>query len=74
MNIRELYEDAGLTAEEIAAIPLFIEGEGEFFESKAYEKLYEYFAFVSCEMPYGVAKARTECPDEWILNYLEVHA
>ena len=71
MNIRELYEDAGLTTEEISAIPLFIEGEGEFFESKAYEKLYEYFAFESCEMPYGTAKARDGDPEEWIMDKLE---
>ena len=32
--------------------------------------LYDYFAFVVCEMPYEVAKARTDDPDTWILNHL----
>jgi hypothetical protein len=53
-------------------MPSYIEGEDEFYGSEAYGKLYEYFAFESCEMPYGVAKARTECPDDWILEHLEV--
>ena len=72
--LSEIYEAAGLSEDDRARMPAYIEGEDEFYDSKAYGKLYEYFAFESCEMPYGVAKARTETPDEWILEYLESHA
>ncbi|MEC7116170.1 MAG: hypothetical protein VXW76_06350 [Actinomycetota bacterium] len=66
-----IYREAKLTPEEIAQMSGFIEGKGEFYLSTAYEKLFEYFAFESGEMPYLVAKARTETPDEWILERLE---
>lgn len=72
MALTEIYNAAGLTEDDRSRMPSYIEGEDEFYGSEAYGKLYEYFAFESCEMPYGVAKARTECPDEWILEYLEV--
>ena len=42
-----------------------------FIGSPAYEKLFDYFAFETSEMPYGVAKARTGDPDLWILDKLE---
>jgi hypothetical protein len=29
------------------------------------------YAYYASDMPYGVAKARTGDPDEWILNRLE---
>ena len=74
MALTEIYDAAGLTEDDRSRMPSYIEGEDEFYGSEAYGKLYEYFAFESCEMPYGVAKARTECPDEWILEYLEVRA
>lgn len=35
-----------------------------------YEELYEYY-LNSGQMPYGVAKARTGDPDQWILEQLE---
>ena len=70
----EIYTNAGLNQEEIAEMPYCLDGDLDFFETSAYEKLYEYFAFETCEMPYGVAKARTETPDEWILQYLERYA
>ena len=75
MKVNEIYEEAGLTAEEVDAKPGCIhdtDGSVDFYDSSAYEKLYEYFAFEACEMPYGVAKARTGTPDEWILEKLEV--
>jgi len=54
-------------------MPYYIEGnlDDDFFDSTAYEKLYEYFAFVTYEMPYGTAKARDGDPDIWILDRLE---
>ena len=55
-------------------MPDYINGIQDFYGSKAFDKLYEYFAFESCEMPYDVCKARTVCPDEWIMEYLEVRA
>ncbi len=71
MTLTEIYNAAGLTEADRARMPSYIEGLDEFYGSEAFGKLYEYFAFEACEMPYGVAKARTECPDEWILEYLE---
>jgi hypothetical protein len=35
-----------------------------------FQKLFEYFAFEVNEMPYGIAKAKTGTPDEWILERL----
>ena len=67
----EICEQAGLDAESIRMMPAYIEGRVEFYGTPAFEKLYEYFAFETCEMPYGTAKARTGDPDLWILEYLE---
>jgi len=52
-------------------MPSYLEEEDEFYGSEAYNKLYEYFAFETGEMPYGTAKARTGDPDWWILEYLQ---
>ena len=71
MALTEIYTEAGLTAAEITEMPAFIAGDGDFYSSKCFDKLYEYFAFESCEMPYGTAKARDGDPEEWILEYLE---
>ena len=71
--LNEIYTKAGLDSTEIRRMPFYIEGglEDDFFYSTAYNKLYEYFAFVTYEMPYGTAKARDGDPDEWILKKLE---
>ena len=37
------------------------------YGSEAYEDLYDYYVN-SGEMPYGVMKARTGMPDEWIIE------
>ena len=66
----ETYINAGLTVEEADRMQDYISGKFEFYDSPAYDKLYEYFA-LSGEMPYGIAKARTGTPDEWILDKLE---
>lgn len=73
---QQIYLEAGLSAEEIRIMPAYIEGSSkeDFIDSTAYEKLFEYFAFETGEMPYQVAKARTETPDMWILDYLEPSA
>jgi hypothetical protein len=52
-------------------MPSYLEGVEDFYDSSAYEKLFEYFAFETGEMPYGTAKARDGDPDQWILDYLE---
>ena len=36
-----------------------------------YEKLYDYYAFETAQMPYGTAKARDGDPDVWILDQLD---
>jgi len=51
-------------------MPLYISDELDFYGTSAFEKLYSYFCD-SGEMPYEVAKARTETPDVWILERLE---
>ena len=69
MTPEEIYEAAGLTEEDIARMPAYAEDEEEFYGSEAFGKLYDYFMHTG-EMPYGVAKARTEMPDAWILEQL----
>jgi len=70
LSLREIYTNAGLNQAEIAEMPYCLDGDLDFFGTSAYEKLYEYFAFETCEMPYGTAKARTGDPDLWILEHL----
>ena len=70
---QEIYDAAGLTEDDRSRMPSYIEGEDEFYGSEAFGKLYEYFCN-NGEMPYGVAKARTECPDDWIIERLEENA
>ncbi len=67
----EIYNAAGLNSNEQHQMPEFLDWNDDFYDSSAFNKLYEYFAFETGEMPYDVAKARTQCPDEWILEYLE---
>lgn len=64
----EIYKEAGLTAEEIQNMPVYISGEKEFYGTAAFDKLFEHFAFDTAEMPYGTAKARDGDPDQWILD------
>ena len=75
MSLNEIYSQAGLSAVEVKQMGSWLLSDCEtgedFYGSSAYEKLYEYFAFDVCEMPYGTAKARDGDPDIWILEYLE---
>ena len=63
---------AGLTDSEVRQMLEHLAGSAQedFFDTPMYEKLYEYFAFTTCEMPYGTAKARDADPDTWILEHL----
>ena len=70
MSLNQIYQEAGLTAEDVCKMPGYLTGKEEFYGTNAFEKLFEYYAF-SGEMPYGVAKCRTGVPDEWILDRLE---
>jgi|1_EtaG_2_1085319.scaffolds.fasta_scaffold05490_1 hypothetical protein len=70
-QLNEIYSEARLSAGEAVSMKYYLSGEEDFYGTSAYEKLYEHFAFNTGEMPYGVAKARTETPDVWILEYLE---
>jgi len=71
MTINKIYTQAGLSASEIKEMPLYICDELDFYGTSAFVKLYNYFCD-SGEMPYEVAKARSETPDVWILERLEV--
>lgn len=66
---KSIYASAGLTSNEIEAMPEYIAGDKDFYGTEAFNKLFEYF-FNHGLMPYEVAKARTECPDDWILDSL----
>ena len=72
MTLRQVYQAAGLTLQEAVQVTEIIEGSSDEFLANAagYEKLYFHF-LDSHEMPYLVAKARTRCPDEWMLEHLE---
>ena len=63
---------AGLTNPEIHQMQEHLAGSAQedFFDTPMYEKLYEYFAFTTGEMPYGTAKARDADPDTWIIEHL----
>ena len=70
MSLNQICIEAGLGVTEIALVESYIaDDDGRFIETKAYEKLFDYFCD-SCEMPYSVAKARTAVPDVWILDRL----
>ena len=73
MSVEGIYREAGLSDQEVSQMPQYLNDQLEFYGSSAFEKLFEYFAFGygPVVMPYGTAKARTGCPDEWILDYLE---
>ena len=70
MSIKEIYMQAGLSESEIKDMPSYISDDLDFYGTPAFDKLYNYFCD-SGEMPYEVAKARTETPDVWILERLE---
>jgi len=70
MTNEEIYNDAGLSPEEISMMPSYIEEEVDFYDTPAFEKLYEYFAFKTNQMPYNTAKGRDGVPDEWIIDWL----
>ncbi len=72
MTLGQVYEAAGLTLKEAVQVTEIVEGSSDEYLANAdgYEKLYFHF-LDSSEMPYLVAKARTRCPDEWMLEYME---
>ena len=69
-EILTIYNAAGLSTEDINNMPRYLAGIEDFYATPAFDKLFEYFCFETNEMPYEVAKARTETPDEWILHYI----
>ena len=72
MTLRQVYTAAGLTLTEAVEVTEIIEGESSDYlmSTAGYDKLFGYFLDIG-EMPYLVAKARTQCPDEWIEDYLQ---
>jgi hypothetical protein len=72
MSLSKVYKDAGLTAAEIKEIPRYLTySRADFYDSPSHDKLFEYFAFKTREMPYGTAKARTGDPEIWIMERLK---
>jgi hypothetical protein len=74
LNAEKDMEAAGLTKDEIAQMwPLIKSGDpdAQLMDTPMWDKLFDWFAFDGpVKMPYGCAKARTGCPDEWIIDYL----
>ena len=71
MSANEIYVKAGLSAAEVLKMTEYLDWNDDFYGSSAYEKLFEYFAFETGEMPYGTAKFRDGEADVWILETLE---
>mgnify|MGYP003627107272 CR=1 FL=1 len=70
MSWIQICRAAGLGWAEIGMVEKCMEDDdGRFLESRAYEKLFDYFCDEG-EMPLGVAKVRTGEPDIWILDRL----
>ena len=70
--MEEIFKAARLTESDIGIVQLVLASEPiDFYGTPAFEKLFEYFAFETGEMPYGTAKARDGEPDVWIVEYLE---
>lgn len=63
-----------LSPNDIAELTFILEekdsyiAEENLFDSSFYDSLFEHFI---CEMPYGIAKARTGDPVRWILDRLK---
>ncbi len=61
-----------ITPEELERLRGYVAGNGEFWNDEVlFDKLYTYY-IENGEMPYGVAKARTGTPDEWILDQVQI--
>lgn len=57
-----------INTEELERLKGYVAGNGELYDDEVlFDKLYSYYVN-SGEMPYGVAKARTGDPDQWILD------
>lgn len=54
----------------LACVQLVAEGYDPTEDDELYDELYEHF-IAEGEMPYGIAKARSGDPSEWIYNQLE---
>ena len=68
--MRDICLRAGLDITEIAMVESYIEDDdGRFLETKAYDKLFNYFCDEG-DMPLDVAKAIVLEPDIWILERL----
>ena len=74
MSVQELYAAAGLTIDEIEAMPQYLEWDDSWYSSSAFAKLDTWFAFQTGEMPLAVAKARSEDPGVWILDRIEEYS
>jgi len=71
-TLRQVYQEAGLTLKEAVQVTEILEGGSDDFlmSTAGFEKLFNYFLDEEL-MPYQVAKARTQCPDVWIEDYLQ---
>ena len=76
LDAERIMKSAGLTKNEIAQMWPFLDGTldpWDFMETSMYEKLFDWYtseAGPEDRMPYSVAKARSDVPDEWIIDRL----
>jgi hypothetical protein len=61
-----------LTDKEVLALDIDLDLEAQ-IDSDTYDRLYSYYVD-SNEMPYGVAKARSGDPDQWIADQIAQRA
>ena len=67
-----VFDAAGLSPEErIEVQNALVSREPEWMSTSSYEKLFDYYAFETREMPPEIAKAEVGDPDDWILDELE---
>lgn len=74
-ELSDLYAWSILTPEEMDLVVNAIQGvdpaASGFYYSEAFDKLYRLFS-ANGDMPYGIMKARTGDPEEWILEQMEM--
>jgi|TARA_Y100000310_G_C20264353_1_gene615117 hypothetical protein len=71
-EIQLVFDAVGLTPDEGIEVQNALEGTGpEWMGTSSYEKLFDYYAFETGDMPPGIASARDGDPDYWILDQLE---
>ena len=71
-EVQLIFDEAGITPDEGIEVQNARAGTGpEWMGTSSYEKLFDYYAFKTREMPPEIASAEGGDPDYWILDELE---